>query len=65
MPPRSAMISAVTNAVRPWLMLSSISAVGRCSRSCLPYGEVRACWADAIHPLESKQITGGMNHRNR
>src|SRR6266850_1893577 len=35
MPPRSAMMSAVTNAVRPWLMLSSISAVGRCSRAAV------------------------------
>jgi hypothetical protein len=63
------MMSAVTNAVRPRLMLSSISAVGRCSqprsRSCLRYGEVRACRADAVHPPESKQITGGINHRNR
>jgi hypothetical protein len=32
-PPRSAGMLAVTNAVRPWLMLSSISAVGRCSRA--------------------------------
>src|SRR5260221_2224953 len=39
MPPASAMILAVTNAVRPSSMLSSISAVGRCSRAA-----VRAFW---------------------
>jgi len=31
---------------------------------CLRYGEVRARRADTIHPLESKQIAGGINHRN-
>jgi hypothetical protein len=25
-------------------------------------GEVRACWADTIHPLESKQVSGRINH---
>src|SRR3984957_16788384 len=34
-PPRSAMMSAVTKAVRPRLMLSSISAFGRCSRAAV------------------------------
>jgi hypothetical protein len=33
-------------------------------RSCLLDGEVRACWADTIHPLESKQIPSRINHCN-
>jgi len=67
MPPRSAAMLAVTNAVRPRLMLSSISAVGRCSRaarSCLPDREVRACRPNTVHPLKSKQIPGRINHRD-
>lgn len=33
-----------------------------CRSSCLLDGEIRACRADTIHPLESKQIPGGINH---
>ena len=58
MPPRSAMISAVTNAVRPWLMLSSISAVGRCSRAQDAVGVTRGDHRDHQHhgdaPTNSK-----------
>src|SRR5207245_1695625 len=30
--------------------------------SCLLDGEVRACWANTVHPLESKQLPIGINH---
>jgi hypothetical protein len=32
------------------------------SRSCLLDGKIRACRADTIHPLESKQIAGRIDH---
>ncbi|WP_247989520.1 hypothetical protein [Bradyrhizobium sp. 186] len=56
---------AVTNAVRDVVLdLLRWPLQPRC-RSRLLDGEVCACRADIIHTLESKQIAGGINHRDR
>jgi hypothetical protein len=64
MPPRSAAMLAVTNAVRPLLMLSSIPPSVVVAARPFVSSRSRGSRLPPEHPLRSNQISGRINHRD-